>query len=108
VGRSLDARWNSSPWRTAAAGSIRACLASAAIVSVFTAMAEAFGAAPPPRLPGWLLRLAAPYVASFVVGTSMRVSNAKAKAELGWHPRFPGYHQGIRAMIGPAASHQHA
>jgi nucleoside-diphosphate-sugar epimerase len=47
-------------------------------------------------------------VASFAVDTSMRVSNAKAKAELGWHPRFPGHHQGIRAMIGPAASHQHA
>jgi nucleoside-diphosphate-sugar epimerase len=71
-------------------------LASAAIVSVFTAMAEAFGAAPPPRLPGWLLRLAAPYVASFVVGTSMRVSNAKAKAELGWQLRYPTWREGFK------------
>ena len=50
---------------------------------VYTAMAAAFGAPPPRRLPGWLFRLTAPYVASFVVGTSMRLSNAKAKAELG-------------------------
>jgi nucleoside-diphosphate-sugar epimerase len=66
---------------------------------VFTAMAKAFGAPPPRRLPGWLLRLFAPYVASFVVGASMRVSNAKAKAELSWRPGFPTYHEGIRAMV---------
>jgi nucleoside-diphosphate-sugar epimerase len=69
---------------------------------VFTAMAKAFGAPPPRRLAGWLLRLFAPYVASFVVGASMRVSNAKAKAELGWRPRFPTYNEGIRAMASPA------
>jgi nucleoside-diphosphate-sugar epimerase len=66
---------------------------------VFTAMARAFGAPPPLRVPGWLLRLGAPYVASFVVGASMRVANAKAKRELGWQPRFSTYHQGIRAMV---------
>jgi nucleoside-diphosphate-sugar epimerase len=37
-------------------------------------------------------------VASFAVDTSMRVSNAKAKAELGWQPAFPTYHDGIRAI----------
>jgi nucleoside-diphosphate-sugar epimerase len=70
---------------------------------VFTAMAAAFGAPPPRRLPGWVLRLAAPYVASFVVGTSMRVANDKAKAELGWRPAFPTYRAGIDAMISAAA-----
>jgi nucleoside-diphosphate-sugar epimerase len=64
---------------------------------VYTAMAAAFGAPPPRRLPRWLFRLAAPYVASFAVDTSMRVSNAKAKAELGWQPTFPTYRDGIRA-----------
>jgi nucleoside-diphosphate-sugar epimerase len=49
---------------------------------------------------GWLFRLVAPYVASFAVDASMRVSNAKARAELGWRPRFPTYHDGIRAMAG--------
>jgi nucleoside-diphosphate-sugar epimerase len=66
---------------------------------VYTAMAEAFGAPRPRRLPGPLLRLIAPYVASFVVGTSMCVANDKAKAELGWQPKFPTYREGINAMI---------
>jgi nucleoside-diphosphate-sugar epimerase len=70
-------------------------------LEVFTAMAKAFGAPPPRRLPGFVLRLLAPYVASFVVGTSMQVSNAMAKAELGWHPAFPTYHEGIQAMVAP-------
>ena len=42
--------------------------------------------------------LAAPYVASLVVGTSMRVSNAKATAELGWRPLYPNYRAGVHAM----------
>jgi nucleoside-diphosphate-sugar epimerase len=70
-------------------------------LEVITAMAKAFGAPPPRRLPGFVLRLLAPYVASFVVGASMHVSNAKAKAELGWHPAFPTYHEGIHAMVAP-------
>ena len=65
---------------------------------VFTAMATAFGAPPPPRLPGWLVRLAAPYVASIVVDSRLRVSNAKAMAELDWWPSFPTYVEGIQAM----------
>jgi len=64
---------------------------------VYTAMAEAFGAPPPRRLPRWLFRLAAPYVASFAIDTSMRVSNAKAEAELGWRPAYRTYRDGIRA-----------
>ncbi len=69
---------------------------------VFTAMAEAFGAPRPRVLPRWLLRIAAPYAARVAVGTSMRVSNATAKRELGWQPRFRSYHEGIRAMAAAA------
>lgn len=47
-------------------------------------MAEAYGTPRPRTLPPWILRLAAPYVTSLAFNTSMRVSNAKAKAELGW------------------------
>jgi nucleoside-diphosphate-sugar epimerase len=68
------------------------------LAAMRSAEQQAFSAPPPRRLPGWLLRLAAPYVASFAVGASMRVSNAKAKAELGWQPRFPSYREGIQAM----------
>ena len=67
---------------------------------VFTAMARALGTPPPRRVPRWLFRLVAPYVASFAVDASMRVSNAKARAELGWRPTFPTYSDGIRAMAG--------
>jgi nucleoside-diphosphate-sugar epimerase len=66
---------------------------------VFTAMAEAYGAPPPRSLPRWLLRLAAPYVSSFAFDTSMRVSSAKARAELGWSPKYPTYRDGIVASI---------
>ena len=67
---------------------------------VFTAMAEAFDAPRPHRFPRWMLRLAAPYVTAFAFDTSMRVSNAKAKAELGWSPKYPTYRDGIAALAG--------
>lgn len=66
---------------------------------VFTAMATALDQPKPIQVPGWLLRLLTPYLASFVVDTSMRVSNTKAKLELGWTLTFPTYHAGIRAMV---------
>lgn len=30
-----------------------------------------------------------------------RVSNARAKAELGWRPRYPTYHEGLSAILAP-------
>src|SRR5919112_596154 len=45
-------------------------------------MADAFGAPPPRRVPAWLMRLVAPYVAFFAIDTSMRVANTKAQREL--------------------------
>jgi nucleoside-diphosphate-sugar epimerase len=30
---------------------------------------------------------------------SKRVSNARAKAELGWRPRYPSYREGLEAII---------
>jgi nucleoside-diphosphate-sugar epimerase len=74
---------------------------------MYTAMANAFGAPPPYRLPRWLLRMAAPYVASFVAGTVLHASNAKATAELGWRPAFPSYVQGIQAMTSPTHPNRH-
>jgi nucleoside-diphosphate-sugar epimerase len=65
---------------------------------VFTAMAQALRTPPPRTVPRWLFRMSAPYVASFAVDTSMRVSNNKAKTELDWRPMFPTYRDGIDAM----------
>ena len=30
---------------------------------------------------------------------SKRISNARAKAELGWRPRYPSYREGLEALI---------
>ena len=71
---------------------------------VFTTMAAGFGAPPPRRLPHWLMRLVAPYITAVAADTSMHVSNAKARSELGWQPRFPTYHEGIAAMVSDTAA----
>ncbi|MFF4807113.1 NAD-dependent epimerase/dehydratase family protein [Micromonospora chersina] len=56
-------------------------------------LAAAFGARRPWRVPSWMLR-PIPYAHSMMT-TSMRVSNAKAKRELGWAPGVPTYREGI-------------
>ncbi|MEV8437423.1 NAD(P)-dependent oxidoreductase [Actinosynnema sp. NPDC051121] len=65
---------------------------------VFDAMADAVGAHRPPRVPVALLRLPAPFLADQMAGTSMRVSNAKARDELGWRPSAPTFRHGVDAM----------
>jgi 2-alkyl-3-oxoalkanoate reductase len=61
------------------------------------ALADALGAAPPRRFPRWLARLVAGEVA-VVMGTEARgASNAKAKRELGWQPRYPSWREGFVA-----------
>lgn len=57
------------------------------------ALAAGLGARRPRRIPVWVLR-AIPYVHTLMT-TSMRVSNAKAKRELGWAPTVPTYRDGI-------------
>jgi 2-alkyl-3-oxoalkanoate reductase len=66
-------------------------------------LADALGAKPPRRVPVWLARLFAgePGV---VMGTESRgASNAKAKRELGWEPRYPSWREGFRAAYASAA-----
>ncbi len=69
---------------------------------VITAMAEAFGAPPPRRVPAWLMRVTAPLFAAIAVDTSLRVANAKAERELRWRPAYRTYRDGIRATLEPA------
>jgi nucleoside-diphosphate-sugar epimerase len=69
--------------------------------AMFTAHAKAAGTKPPRRLPAWLIRLAAPYFATLMIDTNLRVSNAKAKAELGWTPTLPTYREGVQAPADP-------
>jgi 2-alkyl-3-oxoalkanoate reductase len=58
-------------------------------------LAAAISAPQPRTVPRWFVRLVAPYAAASWLGTKMRVSNAKAKQELQWKPRFPNYRAGI-------------
>ena len=62
-------------------------------------LADLVGAKKPWRVPGWLARLAAGRMVGFA--TSLQpVSNAKAKQELGWTPRYASWRDGFRAELG--------
>jgi nucleoside-diphosphate-sugar epimerase len=65
-------------------------------------LAAVAGAPAPRRVPSWALR-AMPYMHALMVGTRIRLSNAKAKAELGWAPRYPSCHDGLAAVVHAAA-----
>jgi 2-alkyl-3-oxoalkanoate reductase len=66
-------------------------------------LASALGAKPPRRFPVCLARLFAGE-AAVMMGTSARgASNAKAKRELGWEPRYASWRQGFAAAYGPAS-----
>jgi nucleoside-diphosphate-sugar epimerase len=71
------------------------------------ALAEAFDAPPPLAVPGWMLRVM-PF--AYTIFTSdIRLSNAKAKRELGWSPSAPTYRDGIArtaAALGASAGSQ--
>jgi nucleoside-diphosphate-sugar epimerase len=56
-------------------------------------LAAELGVRRPWRVPSWTLR-AIPYLHT-IMTTSMRVSNAKARRELGWAPAVSTYREGI-------------
>ena len=58
--------------------------------------ADAMGAKKPLRVPEWLARLVAGKAAVDAAANLTGGSNAKAKAELGWQPRWPSWRQGFR------------
>ena len=72
------------------------------LTEIVNAIAEYTGSAPPRRVPAWLPRLIAPALARM---TSIRLplSNAKAKAELGWRPKYPHMRDGLSQMLHRAA-----
>jgi nucleoside-diphosphate-sugar epimerase len=68
-------------------------------------LARLSGAKPPRRLPVWLGRLAAGEVGVSMMTRIRGSSNAKAKRELDWKPRYPSWRDGFAAMSRePAAS----
>ena len=62
--------------------------------------AEALGAKPPRRVPTWLARIFGGSFAA-IMATGLRgASNAKARRELGWEPRYPSWRDGFARALG--------
>ncbi|MBE2319367.1 NAD(P)-dependent oxidoreductase [Solirubrobacter sp. CPCC 204708] len=59
------------------------------------AVASALDAKPPRRVPRWLGRMAAGEMATVMMTEVRGASNAKAKRELGWQPRYATWRQGL-------------
>jgi len=60
------------------------------------------GSPAPLRVPGWLPRLIAPYMAR-MTSIRMPLSNAAAKSALGWRPKYPTMREGLADMFRKAA-----
>ncbi len=73
-------------------------------------MAEVIGAPRPRRVPKWLARLAAGKPGVIMMTELRGASNAKAKRELDWNPRYPSWREGFAELPGaadtPAASNE--
>ncbi|MBW8816226.1 MAG: SDR family oxidoreductase [Caulobacterales bacterium] len=59
--------------------------------------AQLLGMAPPPEIPLAEAGLSGPALRFYA--ESKRVSNARAKAELGWRPAYPTYREGLAAVL---------
>jgi nucleoside-diphosphate-sugar epimerase len=64
------------------------------------ALASTLGAKPPRRLPRWLGRLAAGEAATVMMTEIRGASNAKAKRELDWQPRYASWRRGFAEGLG--------
>jgi nucleoside-diphosphate-sugar epimerase len=62
-------------------------------------LARCAGAKPPVRVPVWLARLLAGQVAVTVMTEGRGFSNARARRELGWEPRYPSWRQGFQEEL---------
>jgi nucleoside-diphosphate-sugar epimerase len=63
--------------------------------------AELLGAKPPFTVPPTLARYAAGAFMTYLMCEQPAVSNVRAKAELGWAPAHPDWHEGLREVLGP-------
>jgi nucleoside-diphosphate-sugar epimerase len=62
-------------------------------------LAACAGAKRPMRLPKWLARQFAGEMAVMMMTEGRAFSNAKAKRELGWEPRYPSWRQGFKEEL---------
>lgn len=68
---------------------------AASWLDLIAELARVFETPKPMVAPGALVRLMAPYAGTLMTRTSMRLSTAKAKDELGWKPSVTGYREGL-------------
>ena len=69
---------------------------------IVEALAKSTGSPAPFKVPAWLPRLLAPYMAR-LMSLRMPLSNAKAKADLSWLPRYSTMRDGLAEMFSKAA-----
>ena len=62
-------------------------------------LAARLGAPAPWRMPAWLARLVLDRPVLALLAESTRTSNALARQELGWVPRFPSYREGLDEVV---------
>ncbi len=72
------------------------------ISEIVAALAEYSGAPRPLAVPAWVPRLIAPYMAA-VTSVRAPASNAAARRDLGWQPRYPTHRDGLSHMLSRAA-----
>jgi nucleoside-diphosphate-sugar epimerase len=72
-------------------------------------LARTLGAKPPRHVPVWLARLIIGDVGVSMMTRIQGTSNAKAKRELGWTPRYATWRDGFRAVFSQAgpSTHRH-
>jgi nucleoside-diphosphate-sugar epimerase len=75
---------------------------AASLTEIVETIAEYTGSRKPLKVPAWLPRLVAPYMAR-IASIQMPLSNAKAKAELGWRPSYSTMREGLAQMLRRAA-----
>jgi 2-alkyl-3-oxoalkanoate reductase len=63
-------------------------------------LASVLGAKPPRHVPRWLGRLGAGEAATLMMTEARGASNAKAKCELGWQPRYASWRLGFAQGLG--------
>jgi 2-alkyl-3-oxoalkanoate reductase len=72
------------------------------LTEIVETIAKYTGSPKPLRVPSWLPRLVAPYMAR-MISIRMPLSNTKAKMELGWQPKYTTFRDGLAHMFQEAA-----
>jgi nucleoside-diphosphate-sugar epimerase len=72
------------------------------MTEIVETIADYTGSSAPLKVPAWLPKLVAPYVAQ-ITSVRLPLSNAQAKAALAWRPKYPTMREGLAAMLRRAA-----